>query len=336
MEKSAIHYTLSMLLACTLIQGCAQNTRQNTGAPTNRSDSMSIPKNMQLVEPLTTSKKNAMNNSTRQQQPAAEELKIGRGNFFTYALPPGWKVGEDGQFALTLVSSDNKAIIVMVGNSGLMPGYPVQRFIYEKLMSLRPGNLSVSDPVSVSPIGGFQEAYRFQVSYDLPSGKCMGEAVCHVSNYYGGCVMAMTAALSEKEQWSSYASWLPQVSRQISATNGAAFGIRGVMQQNLQNSIAFGEAMKAYRSWSDQKWQEVTDERGKSVDRQNYQFRENLGAINTYANPYNTGSPLELSTQYHYYWIDQQGRVLGSNDPSANPNQGNSSEWRKLQRKENP
>jgi hypothetical protein len=34
--------------------------------------------------------------------------------FFSYALPEGWRVGEDGQFALTLIAPDNKAITMMV------------------------------------------------------------------------------------------------------------------------------------------------------------------------------------------------------------------------------
>ncbi|WP_315824015.1 hypothetical protein [Paraflavitalea speifideaquila] len=117
-------------------------------------------------------------------------------------------------------------------------------------MSLQPSGLTLSNPAPTNPVKGFQEAYQFKVSYQLPSGHYQGEAVCHISNYYGGCVMAMTAALSESTQWAAYASWLPLVSRQIAATNGAAFGMRGIMQQNLQNSIAFGEALQAYRTWS--------------------------------------------------------------------------------------
>jgi hypothetical protein len=62
--------------------------------------------------------------------------------------------------------------------------------------------------------------------------------------------MALTAALSTADQWGGYASWLPQVADQVSATNGAAFGMRGIMQQNLQNSKAFGEAARQYRDWS--------------------------------------------------------------------------------------
>jgi hypothetical protein len=321
MKKSTISWVISTLLAATTLTGCTETPRGNKD----------IPESLHLVQPVTATKTSSMNNTA-----APQELKIGQGNFFSYAMPPGWRVGEDGQFALTLLAPDNKAMTVMVGNSGLMPGYPTQRFIYETLMSLRPNGLSLGNPVRTEPVKGFQEAFRYQISYNLPGGAYRGEAVCHVNNYYGGCVMAMTAAISENTQWESYAGWLPQVSRQIAASNGAAFGMRGVMQQNLQNSIAFGEAMKAYRDWSNRKWQEVTDDRNNSIDRQNYQFRENLGAINTWSNPYNNNAPLELTTQYQYYWIDQQGRVVGTNDPSINPNQGSTYEWKQLTRKDDP
>lgn len=337
MKKPAISFTLLILLIAFVLPGCAQNNKQPKDLANNKAG-ISIPPDMHLIEPVAASKNNSIQHKTSsmQQIHTPEELKIGQGSYFTYALPPGWRVGEDGQFALTLVSADNKAITVMVGNAGLMPGYPAGRFIYEKLMALQPNGLTLSEPVRANPVKGFQEAWQFQVSYRLLSGRYVGEAVCHISNYYGGCVMAMTAAISEDTQWASYASWLPEVSRQIAATNGAAFGMRGIMQQNLQNSVAFGEAMKAYRSWSQKNWQEVTDERNRSVDRQNHQFRENLGAVNTWSNPYNSNTPIELSTQYQHYWIDQQGRILGTNDATANPNQGSTIEWKQLKRKENP
>src|SRR5438874_619239 len=61
---------------------------------------------------------------------AGASLQIGNGKFFSYALPQGWGVGEDGQFALTLVSADTKAITVMVGNAGLPANYAPGRFVY--------------------------------------------------------------------------------------------------------------------------------------------------------------------------------------------------------------
>lgn len=335
MKKSFVYCLPLLLCSGIMLPGCAQSDRQQVANPPASNTNLQLPANMHLVQPITTAKNNNMHttNASQPQPRAVEELKIGQGNFFSYALPPGWRVGEDGQFALTLVSPDNKAITVMVGNAGLMPGYPAGRFIYEKLMALQPQGLSLSEATSTTPVKGFQEAYRFQLSYQLASGSYVGEAVCHITNYYGGCVMAMTAAIAERSQWQSYASWLPQVSRQLSATNGAAFGMQGVMQQNLQESKAFGEAMRSYREWSQAKWQEVTDQRNQSVDRQHEQFRENLGAVNTYGNPYNNKTPLQLSTQYKYYWIDQQGTVVGTDDPSVNPNHGSTKEWKQLQQK---
>lgn len=316
------------LLTGIVLAGCGQNV------PYKKED-VRVPANLYVVQPV--SKNNTMHHTPSSLlNNASEELQIGHGNYFSFALPPGWRVAEDGQFALSLVAPDNKAITVMVGNAGLMPGYPPGNFVYEKLMALGPHNLSLSQPVRTQPVHGFQDAYQFQVSYNLPGGHYVGEAVCHIASYYGGCVMAMTVAMAENTQWFSYAGWLPQVSRQIAATNGAAFGMRGVMQQNLQNSIAFGETMRAYREWSQQKWQQVTDDRNRSVDRRHYQFRENLGAITTYYNPYNNNMPLELTTQYRYYWIDRQGMVLGTDDSSVNPNHGSTSEWQQLKRKENP
>jgi len=67
-----------------------------------------------------------------------------------------------------------------------------------------------------------------------------------------------------------------QVADQVSATNGGAFGMRGVMQQNLQNSAAIGEAARQYRDWSQKNWQQVTDDRNASQDRRNFAMRENL------------------------------------------------------------
>jgi hypothetical protein len=48
--------------------------------------------------------------------------------------------------------------------------------------------------------------------------------------------MAMTAALSTADRWNEYGTWLPSVAEQISAIDGGAFGMRGIMAQNLENS----------------------------------------------------------------------------------------------------
>ena len=263
--------------------------------------------------------------------PEPPELRIAAGRFFAYALPPGWRVGEDGQFALTLHAPDNKAITVMVGNAGYPPPYPPAQFVSEKMMALQPANLRIGSPRPAAPAAGFAQAYEFEVAYEAQAVPCRGLIKCHIAPAYDSAVMAMTAALSEESQWPGYASWLPAVAEQISAVNGAAFGMRGVMAQNLSTSTAYAAAAGQYREWSRRNWQQTTDQRNASQDRINFHSRENLGGVHAYVNPYDPSVPLELPGAYEHYWVDRQGKVLGTNDPGADPNAAEE-DWRRMPR----
>lgn len=265
-------------------------------------------------------------------RPQGATLKIGQGRFFSYALPEGWRLGEDGQFALTLMAPDNKALTVMVGNAGVPPNYPPGRFVYEKLSALQPQALQVGPPRQARPVSGFAQAVEFDVTYNIRGVPCRGVAKCNINTAYDAAVMAMTAALSEARQWPSYAGWLPQVADQISASNGAAFGIRGIMAQNLRNSMAYAEAARSYRDWSQKNWQQVTDQRNASTDRRNTEFRETLGGVQTYSSPYGL-PPVELPLTHKYYWMNRKGEIQGTNDPGANPNEGSTQEWRRMEQR---
>jgi len=277
---------------------------------------------MHIVKPI-------VSNSER---PEPRSLAISRGRFFSYALPPGWRVGEDGQFALTLVAPDNHALTVMVGNAGVPIQYSPAQFVHNNLMAIRPENLQIGPPRQTTPLSAFAHAYEFDVSYAVRGAPCRGKVKCHIAPAYDSALMVMTAALSAADQWQGYASWLPLVADQISATSGEAFGRRGIMAQNLQNSVAYGEAARRYREWSQQNWQQVTDQRNASEDRRNFYRRENLGSVQTYVNPYGSTPPLELPMTYKYYWIDQHGTVLGTDDPGANPNMGSTKDWKQMPR----
>ncbi|MFT3981233.1 MAG: hypothetical protein QM687_12230 [Ferruginibacter sp.] len=328
---------LPVIALLLLLASCSRPAKQNNTTAVSSDPSSKIPDNMYYVTPI--SNDNAPGPAPQSSAPAPVnkpqgELQVRQGQFFSYALPPGWRLGEDGQFALTLVAPDNQAFTVMVGNAGFMPDYPPGQFVYEKMQALRPANLQVGQAQQASPVAGFQQAYSFPVSYQVNGQQYRGIATCHVAPYYGGCTMAMTAAIAESNQWNGYSSWLPAVSRQIAATNGAAFGMRGVMQQNLRNSMAYAQAAQAYRDWSAQKQQEVTDYRNAVNDKQNEQFRDNLGAVQRYNDPYNNGTEVQLGTQYKYYWMDRQGKILGTNDANVNPNDGGGGDWQQMQTKE--
>ncbi|MEP6960621.1 MAG: hypothetical protein ABI995_00980 [Acidobacteriota bacterium] len=262
---------------------------------------------------------------------AAPTLQIGSGQFFSFAMPQGWRVGEDGQFALTLVASDNKAFTVMVGNAGLPPNYPPARFVFDKLSALRAQNLQIGQGRAARPVAGFAQAAEFDVSYSANGANFRGVAKCSVQPAYDTAVMAVTAALSEVGQWPAYASWLPQVADQVSATNGAAFGARGVMAQNLRNSEAFAEAARSYRENSERNRRDVAAARDASQAKTQAGMRDILGGTEVYADPWGNKT-VEMPLTYRYYWVDQQGNKVGTDDPSANPNVGSTTKWRAMKK----
>jgi PQQ-dependent catabolism-associated CXXCW motif protein len=264
-------------------------------------------------------------------RPAAGELRIGQGRYFSFALPPGWQVGEDGQFAMTLVAPDRRAMTVLVGNAGMPLNHPAARFAHDKLSVMRPQNLQLGQARQAEPAAGFRQAVEFDVAYSAQGVAYRGVAKVSVAPAYDSATMAMTAALAPADQWPGYAPWLPQVAGQVAALNGAAFGMRGIMQQNLRNSVAYGEAARQYRDWSQKNWQGVTDHRNASIDRRNFAVRENLGGVQTFANPYGT-QPVEMPMTNKYYWTDRQGNFVGTDDPSANPNDGSTGDWRRMER----
>ena len=266
--------------------------------------------------------------------PAAGDLRVGQGRFFSYAAPPGWKLGEDGQFALTLVAPDQTAFTVMVGNAGLAPSYPPDRFVHEKLSALGPTQLHLGPPRQAHPVTGFSKAVEFDVTYVSRRGiPSRGVAKCNVRVAYDSSVYALTGAFSQEAKWQGYASWLPAVADQVPATNGAAFGIRGVMSQNLRNSAAFAEAARSYREWSQRNWQGVVDQRGASQDRTAKGMREDvLGATQPYSSPFGDGRKVELPPSHQYFWMDRKGEVVGTDNPRSDPNVGSTSEWRRLER----
>ncbi|MBH8572716.1 hypothetical protein I8752_06755 [Nostocaceae cyanobacterium CENA369] len=258
-------------------------------------------------------------------------LEIRHGHYFNYVVPSGWRVVEDGQFAVVLFSPDNTALTIMVGNSGLPVNYNPWQFVYEKLLAMQPYQLQMGQPRQVQPIAGCTVAYEWDYNYMYNGIAYQGIAKCSIAYSYNLCTMVMTCAASDRSQWANYVSWLPQIASEVSATNGAAFGIQGIMAQNINISLTEGQRHREYREWSQNTWNEVNRQRNESIDRQNFQFRENLGNVTTWTNPY--GYPMvELPTNYNYYWINRQGQIYGTNDPTENPNFGSTQDWLKMNR----
>jgi len=291
------------------------------GSAMVQSVAQTLPANVFPVRPITHAARG----------PAAGQLRIARGRFFSYAMPPTWHVGEDGPYALSLIAPDNQAFTLMVGNAGMFPNYPLDRFVSEKMMAIQPQYLQISAPMQIAPRPGFQHTYQFEVTYTSQRGRPVrGLVRCSVAPAYDTALIVMTGAFAVEAQWSGYSSWLPLAAEQISAIDGAAFGRRGIMAQNLRLSKEYGEATSAYREWSQRNWNQVTEQRGASDDRRNEAVRENLGSTRAYTNPYDTSVPVDLPLTYKYYWVNRQGTYVGTNDPSVNLNYGSTDEWKQM------
>jgi hypothetical protein len=254
---------------------------------------------------------------------------VQNGRFFRFAVPAGWRVQEEGQFAIVLFAPDNGALTVMTGNSGVPANYPPGQFLYDKLQQLKVTDLRIGPASMARPMAGCSTAWQFEYVYTANGERCRGVAKCNVAPTYDMSTMVVTIAASKESQWSGYASWLPEAAEQVAALNGAAFGARGVMQQNLENSINLGEQARQNREWSARTWAEVNRGRAESQDRNNAQFRENLGNVQTYTNPYDAAK-VELPTTYTHYWINRQGRIVGTNNPSEDPNAGSTEQWSRM------
>lgn len=255
-----------------------------------------------------------------------------QGQCFRFAVPAGWQVAEDGQFAVVLRAPDQRAITTMVGNVGLPSDYSPSQYVTGRLSQLGLQDLRFGQARPARPMLGFASAWEFDVDYSVSGIVCHGVARCSVAPNYDFCTMVMTWAASEASQWPSYASWLPEVAGQVEITNSAAFGASGIAQQNLQNSIALGEQARRNREHSQEQWDQVTRDRDASQARNNDDFRQALGPVERYDNPY-TNQPVELPSANAVYWVNPiTGQIVGDPNPSYDPRTPTDSNWKPLKR----
>ncbi|MEO6407152.1 MAG: hypothetical protein ABIO45_00155 [Burkholderiaceae bacterium] len=54
--------------------------------------------------------------------------------------------------------------------------------------------------------------------------------------------------------------------------------------------------------------------------------------VQTFAKQYGGRPCAERPTRSQYFWRDPQGDMVGTDDPSVNPNVGSTGDWRKMER----
>ncbi len=104
---------------------------------------------------------------------------------------------------------------------------------------------------------------------------------------------------------------------------------QGIRQQ-MADTVAFGQALAAYRAEIQQLQQQVVDERAASQDRNAEIFRETLGGVEAYVDPVNGGF-VELPLGFNDYYVNAQGEYLAVEQPGFDPNTLNDGVWTKLE-----
>jgi hypothetical protein len=102
------------------------------------------------------------------------------------------------------------------------------------------------------------------------------------------------------------------------------------IQQQMADTVRFGELLAQYRAESQALQQQVFDERMASIDRQNEVFRETLGGVQGYDDPV-TGGVVQLPLGWDTYWVNQQGEYIAVSDPNFDPNTMNDGFWTELE-----
>lgn len=268
-------------------------------------------------------------------QPPPSGPRPMRGPNFSYLLPPGWRVGEEGPFALVLRSPDMLASIIVYGQSGLLAPMSPEQFAYHVMagvMRLAP-DIRLSQGRPIQPQPGYTHAAVMETTYTVmaPQGPVpiRGIVICNVAIGYGTCNATMTLAGSEARQWEHYQSWLPQVAAAAVNTGPNAYGSTAMAQTMHNITAQEQQAYTSYNNWSQENWEGVVDARNASIDRQQGALDNMLTGQEWMADPY--GNPMQRrSTTPAAIWVSRDGREVTSDNATYDPRTPFDSDWRRV------
>ena len=102
------------------------------------------------------------------------------------------------------------------------------------------------------------------------------------------------------------------------------------LQQQMADTVAFGQALARYRAEIDALQAQVTQERQASQDRIAGYERDILGGVENYDDPVN-GGIVQLPVGWRDYWVSPRGDYVTSGDPGFDPNTPSDPGWQRLQ-----
>jgi hypothetical protein len=111
--------------------------------------------------------------------------------------------------------------------------------------------------------------------------------------------------------------------------------VRGLFRRGLRQEQAdlqrLGQQWAQHREQIRQMHRQLWEERQASLERQHFAFREVLGGVETYSHPFEART-VELPAGYANQWANAHGQIILTNDPTFDPNVGNTVEYRPMGR----
>jgi len=105
------------------------------------------------------------------------------------------------------------------------------------------------------------------------------------------------------------------------------------MNQSIRNAAAISATITRNSEEIRRMYSESYRLRAESQDRISQSFSEYVRGVDTYKNPYE-GRPVQLPSGYNDAWVNSRGEYLLSNDAGFNPNVGDTTEWRRMDRRD--
>lgn len=273
-----------------------------------------------------------------QQPPAAPQgqnvqVNLVHGRNFTYALPNGWSLTEEGQFALVLTANDGSARIIVSGNSNFEQGLSAPGFTQMVVPRFFNGPSEFGTPERLQPMPGYTEAAvtPFRATGFGPQGPetVVGLSVSNVVSVYARSDAFTITVFAKEGAWAHMSSWLVPVALMAANTGADPYGRHGASLLNMRLTADIGERHRAYREWSQQNWGAVVQQRAASMARQLEANGRTLTGNEWLPNP-NNGRPERYSTTPSSIWVHQNGRTVESSDPNFDPRSPSDPYWRRV------
>ncbi|MGE5257199.1 MAG: hypothetical protein ACM3KE_11040 [Hyphomicrobiales bacterium] len=186
---------------------------------------------------------------------------------------------------------------------------------------------------------------RIRYEYDLggrPWEECVYCTLVY-TNWQMGTIWSVHSAYAFRAPKGQLDRLTPVMNTTVSSARlspewyGGYMYVQKLFQDRMNQSIKNAAAISATITRNSEEIRRMFSEsyrlRSESQDRIHQSFSEYIRGVETYKNPYE-GRPVQLPSGYREAWVNARGEYLLSNEAGFNPNVGDTTEWRRMDRRD--